>query len=307
MIAATIGTQFTAYTEEGVTGLVGTIGVTLQDDQGNVIQERTTENIAEVATGSGIYQYTGTAPLKPGPYVVTWDTGGDPPQTFNEMMLATPAVTHGGEIETVADLTDLLVLVPWAKRACEGPYGPPPGQSTLTNDLLYPMVADACSEIILYSGSLFGHQLHVKSRDPTAGFPTGWRTDKVLNQWEGAVVICQVALDYLRFLYRDLKTTLSIKNEGTEYSYSMSPTIVAAWIKQLQSDRDKAIDGLRAHNVVLDQYASNIRVRDPATVAILEWWDTNEFDGVGSLGMPGGQEAAVIPWTPGWSGPGFTP
>jgi hypothetical protein len=305
MLGAVVDQAFTAYTEEGVTGLVGTIGLTIQDEQGNVVAPRTVNGIAETPAGSGVYAYTGVAPLVEGSYLLVWDTGGGNPQYFREFLQVAAIVSEDDSLETTADLTDLMVLVPWAKRACEGPYGAPLGLGELQNAQLYPMVADACSEIILLSGSLFGHELSVKARDLTGGFPTAWRTDTVLNQWEGAVIITQVALDYLRFLYRDMKTSLSIANEGTEYSYTLSASVIAAYLKQLQSDRDRAIDGLRAHNVVLDRYASNIRVRDQATVAILEWWDTNEFDGLGGSGLPGGQEAAVIPWTPGWSGPGF--
>jgi hypothetical protein len=206
---------------------------------------------------------------------------------------------------TPPDLTDLRVLVPRAIRACEGPYGAPDGKPPLTDDVVYPMVADACGSIILQTGSVFGHTLNVTKRDPIVGYPTAWATDVALNEWEGAVIICQVALDYWRFLVRDLKNSQSIKNEGTEWQYSISTNVLRDYLTYLQQERDNALKGIRYHNPVLDHYASNIRVRDQATVAILEWWD-NVSPGVGGAGMPGGQEAAVIPWTPGWSGPGFT-
>lgn len=307
MISAIADAPFVAYTEDAPTGLVGTIGVQIKDATDATVLARTTAHIIEVVADSGVYQYNGTAPEAPGPYVLIWDTGGVTPSYATELFQVTPgsAYVPEGDVTTVADLTDLAVLIPWARRACEGPYGPPAGQVTLADDVVYPMIADACSEIILFSGSLFGHCLAVTARDPLAGYPTQWKTDEVLNQWEGAVIICQTALDYWRFLFRDTKTTLAIKNEGTEYSYTMSAQVIGGYLRQLASDRDKAIDGLRAHNIVLDRYASNIRVRDQATVAVLEWWDTNSPDASGG-GMPGGQEAAVVPWTPGWSGPGFT-
>lgn len=204
------------------------------------------------------------------------------------------------------DLTDLMVLVPRARRYIEGPYGAPANRPTLQDDQIYAMVADATADIILFSGSLFGHTLIVKTRDANAGFPTAWQTDTVLDEWESSVVTAQTALNYFFFLFRDMKVSQSVKNEGTEWQYSLSANVIRDYIADLQSRRDLALEGLRKHHPTLDRYASNIRVRDQATVAVLEWWD-NVSPGVGGSGMPGGQEAAVIPWTPGWSGPGFTP
>lgn len=198
---------------------------------------------------------------------------------------------------------DLHVLVPRARRYCEGPYGPPQGKSPLLDSQLYEMSADACADIILLTGSLFGHQLLVTGRDSRVGFPTAWATEVVLEEWEAALVTTQTALNYWFFTFRDLRTTLSIKNEGTEYGYTLSANVMRDYIAQLRAARDAAIAGLKLHHPVMDRFASNIRVRDQATVAVLEWWDTNSTDRGG--GMPGGQEAAVIPWTPGWSGDGF--
>lgn len=307
MIAAIADGAFQAYAENAPAGLVGTIGVTLFDSQDVVIQARTTANIVELVPGSGLYQYSGTAPANPGPYVLVWDTGGTAPIYSSELMQVQPGspYTPSGSLTTVADLTDLAVLIPWARRACEGPYGPPAGKLSMPDAIVYPMIADACSEIILYSGSLFGHPLNVTARDPIAGYPTQWKTDTVLNQWESAVIICQLALDYWRFLFRDTKTSVSIANEGTQYSYTLSANVIGGYLKQLAADRDKALNGLREHNIVLDQWASIIRVRDPMTVPMLEWWDTNTYDSAG--GLPGGQEAFVVPaiglpWSSGWSG-----
>jgi hypothetical protein len=307
MISAIADAPFVAYTEDAPTGLTGTIGVQVKDANDNVVVARTTEGITEVAAGSGIYQWNATAPQQPGPYVIIWDTGGATPQFASELFQVTPgsAYVPEGDVTAVADLTDLAVLIPWARRACEGPFGPQLGQATLADDQVYPMIADAASEIVLYSGSLFGQNVNVTQRDPIAGYPIQWKTDRVLTQWEGAIIISQVALDYWRFLLPSVKISESIKNEGTEWVRQLSANVIRDYLKMLQSERDNALKGLRAHNPVLDRYASNIRVRDQATVAILEWWDNNAPDA--APGLPGGQEAAVIPWTPGWSGPGFTP
>jgi hypothetical protein len=308
MIEAVASAPFVAFAQDAPTGLTGTLGVQVLNVNDTVVVARTTANIVELVAGSGIYQWScAAAPSAPGPYVVVWDTGGGSPMYVNELLQVTPgsAYVPTGDITVVADLTDIAVLVPWARRACEGPYGPPSNLATMQDSTVYPMVADACSEIILLSGSLFGHTLDVTARDPDAGYPTQWKTTgHVLNQWEGAIVISQVALDYFKFLYRDMKTSMSIKTEGAEYDYTVSANVMLAYVKELQAARDQGILGLRAHNIVLDRYASNIRIRDQATVAILEWWDTTS-PGSDGAGMPGGQEAAVVPWTPGWSGPGF--
>lgn len=207
---------------------------------------------------------------------------------------------------TGPDLTDLMVLVPKTRRYIEGPYGPPENQPPLQDTDIYNLAADACADIILMSGNLFGHTLNVTGRDGTTGAPTSWATSEVLDEWESSVITAQAALNYFFFLFRTLKVSQSIKNEGTEWQYTLSANVIRGYLQELQSRRDMALAGLQKHHPVLDRYASNIRVRDQATVAILEWWDTVS-PGVDGSGMPGGQEAAVIPWTPGWTGPGFTP
>lgn len=200
---------------------------------------------------------------------------------------------------------DLRVLVPRVRRYCEGPYGPPRGRSPLGETQLYEMSADACADIILYTGSLFGHKLVVTQRDARAGFPVGWATERVLEEWEAALITTQAALNYWFFVFRDLRVSQAVRNEGTEVTYSLSVNIIRDYIATLRAARDAAITGLRAHHPVMDRFTSNIRVRDQATVAILEWWDHNSRGVVGS-GLGGGQEASVVPWTPGWSGPGFS-
>lgn len=196
------------------------------------------------------------------------------------------------------DLTDLRVLVPAAKRAMEGPYGSPQGRPELTNTQVYNMVADACADVILYSGNLFGHELEVKKRDPLVGFPTEWNTNTELTVWEGAVIVTQAALNYFFHLFRDLKTSEKVMNEGTSWEWTLSANVLKNYLETLKENRDKALEGLMKHHPVLDRYASNIRVRDQATVAVLEWWDTVSASTTGG-GLPGGQEAAVVPWFPG--------
>jgi hypothetical protein len=197
------------------------------------------------------------------------------------------------------DLTDLRVLVPWTRRACEGPFGPPAGLPMLVDSQLYAMVADACAEVILFTGSLFGHQLLVAARDPRGGFPTEWKTEKALELWEGALLITQVALNYYFHVFRDMKTSQSVKNEGTEWEYTLSANVLRDYLASLKEQRDMAIAGLQKHYPIIDKFASTIRVRDQATVAVLEWW-AHDSGTAGGLGLPGGQEAYTLPWIPGW-------
>lgn len=294
-------------------GLLGTITVAIKALDGTTVVAPSTAGISESGDGDGlVYTATLTASEEPGDYLVVWDTGDG---TIEEKLIVTPAlaVDDAGVLPAIVglgagpDLRDLSVLIPRARRTCEGPYGSPPGRPELTDSYLYAAVADACGQVILFTGTLFGHELEVKQRDPVAGYPTEWRTSSVLSEWEGALIITQLALDYFFFLFRDMKISESIKNEGTEWAYSISANVIKNYMETLQAQRDKALEGLRAHRPVYDTYVSNIRVRDQATVAILEWWDTNSPGLGGGVGVPGGQEAAVIPWTPGWSGPGFIP
>jgi hypothetical protein len=207
-----------------------------------------------------------------------------PPEPTEE---AEPALGYTG------DLTDLMILVPRARRYIEGPYGPASNRPLLADDVIYPMVADACADIILFAGGLFGHELLVKARDASAGFPTAWSTDTVLDESEASLVTAQVALNYFFFLFRDLRVSETIQNEGTHWQYTLSANVIRDYIGELQGRRDLALKGLRSWHPTLDRFASIIRVRDQATVTLLEWWSSNIADRV--PGLPGGQEAAVIP------------
>lgn len=195
------------------------------------------------------------------------------------------------------DLTDLKVLVPRARRKVEGPWGNPNGKPPLTESVLYNMIGDAVGEIIMLSGSFFHHELKVKQRDPLGGFPTDWQTDTPLTEWESAIICAQVALNYYQYLFRNMKVSESVKNEGTEWSFEISANAIRNYYESLVKERDRAIEGLRVNIPVLDRFASNIRVRDQATVAVLEWW-AGAYDSNAGGGLPGGQEASAIPWFP---------
>lgn len=89
MIIEQVATPFTAVAEAFDTGLVGILGVTIKDADGNIVLARTTANITELYAGSGTYQYEGTTPSPQGQYTITWDdASGDVQGYASEYILA---------------------------------------------------------------------------------------------------------------------------------------------------------------------------------------------------------------------------
>ncbi len=305
VLRITAGEKFTVAALNLPAGLVAakTITVGINNFAEEVVVAQSAVGIAET---DGVYTVTLTATEEPGTFFVVWEAGGA--TVKQELSILEAGFEPGsGELpglplpEGGPDLTDLKVLLPRARRKVEGPWGNPNGRAEIAEDVLYNMIADACGEIVMLSGSFFHHQLLVKSRDPIAGFPTDWRTDTELTEWESAVITSQVALNYYYYLFRDMKISEAIETEGTKWTYSLSANVLRNYLESLRDERDKAIAGLRVNIPVLDRMASNIRVRDQATVAVIEWWDINS-PGLTGGGLPGGQEATSIPWFPGPEG-----
>lgn len=171
-----------------------------------------------------------------------------------------------------ADLTDLRVLVPKGRRACEGPFGLPNGLPPLSDEQVYQMVADACSEVQLLTGTLFGHELAVKKRDPLRGFPTDWKTDAILTESEGAVIVTQAAINFVYHLFREAKTSETIKDEGQEWTWEKSANLMVLQVKQLTEARDKALEMLERTNAPLDMWISSVAERDKLGAMYLEPW-----------------------------------
>ena len=250
---------------------------------------------AEAKTGTGLYEYEISVPSN-GLWHYRWETGnGGADEGEFEVESADHRVA--GEV----DLFDLKVILPRARRKVEGPWGNPNGRSPIPDGELYNMIADAVGDTMMLAGSWWQNQILVKSRDALAGFPTAWTTENQLTEWETAVISAQVALNYYYFLFRDMQISQTIKNEGSEWSYTLSANVIRNYLESLRDERDKAIAGLRVNIPVLDRCASNIRVRDQATVAVLEWFDINS-PGLSGSGLPGGQEASTIPWFVGSEG-----
>lgn len=68
--------SFEAIVEIGITGLVGTLEVQIQDNIGNIVFGPTTAGIIESPAGSGFYQGTLTAPAPLGQYSIAWSDDG---------------------------------------------------------------------------------------------------------------------------------------------------------------------------------------------------------------------------------------
>lgn len=73
--------------DTGITGLTGTVGFTVYDSSGSIVQARTTGTvpypIMEMPTGSGVYYCVVPYSLVLG-NIVVWDTGGDTPLSASE-------------------------------------------------------------------------------------------------------------------------------------------------------------------------------------------------------------------------------
>lgn len=82
MIQSAAGQPFLSVVENAPAGLVGTIGVTIRDEDGNVVTARSTAGITEAP--AGVYEKTLTAPATEGLYFVDWDTGGASPTHATE-------------------------------------------------------------------------------------------------------------------------------------------------------------------------------------------------------------------------------
>lgn len=69
------GQAFEAVYNSGTTGLVGTVAVRIDDNQGNIVLPPQTTDIIELGP-SGVYSADLTAPLTPGTYTILWSDDG---------------------------------------------------------------------------------------------------------------------------------------------------------------------------------------------------------------------------------------
>lgn len=89
MIYAAPSSTVEIVADNYATGLAGTIGYRVRDNQGADSIARTTVGITEDIAGSGIYRAQFTAPTVAGQYTVIWDSGGATPIFSSEELVIT--------------------------------------------------------------------------------------------------------------------------------------------------------------------------------------------------------------------------
>jgi hypothetical protein len=153
---------------------------------------------------------------------------------------------------------DIRVLVPRVRRAVEG-IG---AAEQLSDDDMKDLVADAIADVILYTGGVFGKDLLVIDRDATTGVPLEYATSEPLTLPEGSVIAAQAALTAVYTQLGNIKVSETIRDEGAEWSYTLSATLLRDRIAQLQSARDLALEALASHS---------------SSVAFIDLWHERDY------------------------------
>lgn len=175
----------------------------------------------------------------------------------------------------MADPVDIRIMVPRVRRALEG------AGADLPDGVVKDAIADACADVILYSGSLFDKEMLIIEREPTTNAPTEYATSEELSLAEQSVVSAQAALNHFFFQFAGLKVSQVIADEGSRWEYSLSPNLLVEQLKMLQRARDQALEAVAAARAVADQYTSFLAIRDIETSRMIEPWATGA--GVGGL------------------------
>lgn len=173
---------------------------------------------------------------------------------------------------------DVRSLVPRVRRAVEGPFALPPEQA-LNDSQVEALAADAIADIILFTVGRWGHTLNVTDRDVAGGFPLHWAVDPELAPEEESVIAAQGAIQYFFHAFRDKKVSETIRNEGREWSYSLSAQVLRDQIALLKEQRDIALEAVVAKHPVMARYVSILEMRDPLGSVLMEPWAMNH--GVG--------------------------
>lgn len=159
---------------------------------------------------------------------------------------------------------DIRVLVPRVRRAVEG-VGQP---AELTDDDVKDLVADAIADVILFTGGVFGKELLVTDRDGATNAPSEYATSEPLSLAEGSLIAAQAALTAVWQSMRELKVQETIRDEGQEWSYTTSATLMRDRWKMLLQMRDEALDQLRGALPV--SFVSFLHERDRYVAQIVE-------------------------------------
>jgi hypothetical protein len=148
--------------------------------------------------------------------------------------------------------------------------------STLSDEQLNAIGADAIGSVIFFSGSLFGAQLEVSERDAIYQAPTAWLTNPALSEPQVTVVVSQAALDYFFMLLSTKaggQTQSLIADESTRWEWQTSPQAIVERLRQLRADRDRALEQLAVEDEEVDSsWVSFVNVRDASTSRLIEPW-----------------------------------
>lgn len=167
---------------------------------------------------------------------------------------------------------DVRVLIPRVRRAIDGPAasGSASLSATLDDEGIKNLVADSIASILFFTNGAFPHTLDVEATDAVYGSPTEWSVNPALTEPETAVVAAQAALDYFFVYLKELKTSETIRDEGQEWTYSLSSTLVRDQMSYLRALRDKALETLVAQVPALDGFVNFVASRDALTARLIE-------------------------------------
>lgn len=189
---------------------------------------------------------------------------------------------------------DIAEIVPAVQRAVEGVHT---DNWQLSFGEAYQVTADACAQILLYTGSVFGGTLEVTGRDPTTNAPSLFATDSQLTVDQMQVITAQAALTYFYHRFSGMKMSEAISDEASQWSYSLSPNLLIAQLKLLQDTRDKALEAVENQNGGMEAYVSFLSVRDVSVARYIEPWVYGhpEGYGIGAGGLEGDFRFDVLP------------
>jgi hypothetical protein len=167
---------------------------------------------------------------------------------------------------------DLKTLIPRTRRAIDGPRATDAAapSTTLSDAQLLGLIADAVAEVVFYTGGVFGHQLVVTDRDATYNAPNAWAVDPELTEAEATVIVSTAALNHFFYVAQDLKVQEAIRDEGSEWSYSLSAQLLLERVRHLQRDRDQALELVEAQQAVSTVWVNLLHERDRYVAEAIE-------------------------------------
>ena len=160
------------------------------------------------------------------------------------------------------DLDDVRIMIPRVRRALDPVSPSATAASAYSDDQIKDIVADSVGMLIMIGGSDFPFTLNVESRASGTNYPEEYTTDPELPIEVQNVVAYQAAIEQCFGELRELKTKEKISNEGSEWSWEKSASIIKEKIRSLQDMRDRALKRLNSENFPVDVFVNMLEVRD---------------------------------------------